>query len=339
MAQDKRVFTGGMDKDSEPRLIKQGDYRDAKNIRNIASSDGTSGSVENIEGTQEVNYNFIEESETVVETIDEEFVEQEPVEVTFFHQDLIICYREMVNELYNFKIYSRVYGASSTGSTVEVTNGDFSWTGHPYGGPNNTSLSATYLLEQFGENGASSENIAIQSTTGESLTVHTEVYQGQFINYNNVINTGVPFPATLASGNPNCYIIRFVADVPGVEFQLDFESNYNLTWDGDNAISTMWSQTVSEPDYTLGWYSISNNQSGVNLFIMSQNGFEVSLMDADLVGEVVSEDGSPINNGNVFSGNSNITEVKMKITGLNPLTPQDPQNEFKIFSIIKLIFC
>ena len=34
MAQDKRVFTGGMDKDSEPRLIKQGDYRDAKNIRN-----------------------------------------------------------------------------------------------------------------------------------------------------------------------------------------------------------------------------------------------------------------------------------------------------------------
>ena len=49
MAQDKRVFTGGMDKDSDPRLIKNGDYRDALNIRNISSSDGTSGSIENIE--------------------------------------------------------------------------------------------------------------------------------------------------------------------------------------------------------------------------------------------------------------------------------------------------
>ena len=91
MAQDKRVFTGGMDKDSEPRLIKQGDYRDAKNIRNIASSDGTSGSVENIEGTQETNYNFIDESETIVEIIDEYVIE--PVVTTeeqiFYHKDIL----------------------------------------------------------------------------------------------------------------------------------------------------------------------------------------------------------------------------------------------------------
>ena len=92
MAQDKRVFTGGMDKDSEPRLIKQGDYRDAKNIRNIASSDGTSGSVENIEGTQEVNYNFIEESETVVEIIEEHVVQETPQ--VFHYQDLVISQRE-----------------------------------------------------------------------------------------------------------------------------------------------------------------------------------------------------------------------------------------------------
>ena len=69
MAQDKRVFTGGMDKDSEPRLIKNGDYRHAENIRNVASSDGTSGSVENIEGTKEVIHNFVNENNYIVKYI------------------------------------------------------------------------------------------------------------------------------------------------------------------------------------------------------------------------------------------------------------------------------
>ena len=100
MAQDKRVFTGGMDKDSEPRLIKQGDYRDAKNIRNIASSDGTSGSVENIEGTQETNYNFIDESETIIETLDEQVIQ---VTQTFQYKDVLFTGREMVDQHYNFK--------------------------------------------------------------------------------------------------------------------------------------------------------------------------------------------------------------------------------------------
>ena len=67
MAQDKRVFTGGMDKDSDPRLIKNGDYRDALNIRNISSSDSTSGSVENIEGNTIVpNQKFIDEENQVI---------------------------------------------------------------------------------------------------------------------------------------------------------------------------------------------------------------------------------------------------------------------------------
>ena len=66
MAQDKKVFTGGMDKDSDPRLIKQGDYRDALNIRTVSSSDSTAGSVENIEGNTLVPYNFITESNQYV---------------------------------------------------------------------------------------------------------------------------------------------------------------------------------------------------------------------------------------------------------------------------------
>ena len=67
MAQDKRVFTGGMDKDSDPRLVKGGDYRDALNIRNTSSSDGTSGSVENIEGNTLVHYGFIDEADEIIE--------------------------------------------------------------------------------------------------------------------------------------------------------------------------------------------------------------------------------------------------------------------------------
>ena len=70
MAKDKRLFTGGMDKDSDPRLIQQGDYRHARNIRNVASSDGTSGSVENIEGTLMVEHNFIDEKTYQVNLVD-----------------------------------------------------------------------------------------------------------------------------------------------------------------------------------------------------------------------------------------------------------------------------
>ncbi|MDB4335748.1 hypothetical protein OAA03_00645 [bacterium] len=335
MAQDKRVFTGGMDKDSEPRLIKQGDYRDAKNIRNIASSDGTSGSVENIEGTQEVNYNFIDESETTVEIIDEQFVE-EPTQI-FHYQDLIIHQREFIDAYYHFKLYSRSYGPASSGDNVGgvTSHVEFNWTGNPTGGPNNTSLTSIYLLEQFGESGVSSEDIQIVSTTGESITVHTEVYQGQYLDQNNVLNTEVPFSETFQSGGQDCYIIRFIADVPEVEFELDFNSTQNFASTGDSALNIKWSETVSEPDYTLGWYNISNIGVGNNLIIMSQRGVQ-TLIDGEFVDASTSEDDGLIGSGdNPFSGNDSTTEVQMTITGVNPTTPQDPQNEFKIFSIIE----
>ena len=333
MAQDKRVFTGGMDKDSEPRLIKQGDYRDAKNIRNIASSDGTSGSVENIEGTQEVNYNFIEESQTIVEIIDEHVVQE--VHQKFYYQDLIISQREFLNRPYNFKIWYRVFlGAAQSGGLIAVNNGEFSWTGDNVG-PNG-SATAIYLLGQFGEGGVSSENIEVQSTGGEPLTLHTEVFRGVFnAATNSVTSTDTPFPETLASGGSDCYIIRFIADIPEVQFQLDFSSIYNTYFvsGNDNALPNYWSGTVNEVDYPLGWFSISSQTPP--LVILSQNGMQ-ELLDGQVVEEAVSEDGTPIGgDDNPFSGNGAITEVQMTIGGINPTTPQDPQNEFKIFSVVE----
>ena len=105
MAIDKRVFTGGMDKDSDPRLIKQGDYRHAENIRNIASSDSTAGSVENIEGTKLVKYDFPEEKFHDVEILEGGFVTNPPINTIFYSQTIRISGRELQGSKYEFKIF------------------------------------------------------------------------------------------------------------------------------------------------------------------------------------------------------------------------------------------
>ena len=53
-----RKFIGGLDRDSDARLIKEGDYYYALNMRNIASEGSTEGVIENIKGTTEVSYTF-----------------------------------------------------------------------------------------------------------------------------------------------------------------------------------------------------------------------------------------------------------------------------------------
>ena len=50
MAIDKRIFTGGIDRDSDERLIKNGDYRYALNIRNVSSDGDEIGTVQNVKG-------------------------------------------------------------------------------------------------------------------------------------------------------------------------------------------------------------------------------------------------------------------------------------------------
>lgn len=59
MAIDKKIFVGGLDTDSDYRLVKNEDYVDALNIRNVLSStNNTGGSIENIRGNIKINDNF-----------------------------------------------------------------------------------------------------------------------------------------------------------------------------------------------------------------------------------------------------------------------------------------
>ena len=54
----KRVFIGGLDRDTDARLLKNGDYHYALNIRNVSSESNTEGVIENIKGNKIVPYEF-----------------------------------------------------------------------------------------------------------------------------------------------------------------------------------------------------------------------------------------------------------------------------------------
>lgn len=51
---DKKNFLGGLNQDTEQRLLPQGDYRDALNIRAAESEGDDVGSVENIKGFEQI---------------------------------------------------------------------------------------------------------------------------------------------------------------------------------------------------------------------------------------------------------------------------------------------
>ena len=56
--QSKKIFVGGLDKDTDPRALKNGDYHHALNVRNVSSESNTEGVVENIKGNKKVDYEF-----------------------------------------------------------------------------------------------------------------------------------------------------------------------------------------------------------------------------------------------------------------------------------------
>jgi len=323
MAQDKRVFTGGMDKDSEPRLIKQGDYRDAKNIRNIASSDGTSGSVENIEGTQETNYNFIEESETIIETLDEQVIQ---VTQTFQYKDIIISSKENDGFNYNFRIFNLDAGGNPIS---EVYSGGLFWSGGST--QKNTATKLHHLFNS--ENGEASQNIpllGINTSSGGTtpITGRSELYY-MGSTYNSNITELASGDEALDGGR--ILVLRIISNVADVVFNLDFMHEGQDTND-------YWSDTLDGSLYDYGNLNITQGSSGLRLG--SASGFntdtvEVLLGDEILSDTIENDDGVPIGDVNVFTGNANITEVQMTISGLNPLTPQDPLNEFKMFSVVE----
>ena len=58
--QSKKVFIGGLDRDLDPRFLKDGDYHHSLNLRNMGSESNTQGLLENIKGTQGVDFEFFQ---------------------------------------------------------------------------------------------------------------------------------------------------------------------------------------------------------------------------------------------------------------------------------------
>tara|TARA_R100000426_G_scaffold4636_7_gene6960 strand:- start:2199 stop:11792 length:9594 start_codon:yes stop_codon:yes gene_type:complete len=284
MAIDKRVFTGGMDKDSDPRLIKQGDYRHAENIRNIASSDSTAGSVENIEGTKLVKYDFPEEKFHNVEILEGGFVTNPPINTIFYSQTIRISGRELQGSKYEFKIFR----FNQNNNLDPVFNTSLEWTGNSDG-----TKAASYLYNKFNEiSGVLSNNIPlVDRVSGEAITGSSSV--------NFTPGTSLKFGGELE--------ITITSDVPGVDFDLDFKSDY-----GQEGSEFTWSSSID--DYpSEGRLHIENNGG---LVIQSNADFETG----DSIPNNTQDDGSPIG---VTTDNNGGTEYILTISGTEPTSAQD----------------
>jgi len=304
MAKDKRVFTGGMDKDSEPRLIKQGDYRHAENIRNIASSDGTSGSVENIEGNKEVIHPFINENIFVAETVEDSFITTHEPERLFYSQEIHISGRENSGDKYNFSIFNYDENENLVFSGINL-----SWDGN-----DDFTSTASYLHSKFNSNdGTLRLNIPlINRANGEAITGHSEVF---------LQNTDLPFtPSTSMGFGASTLVIKITADVQGIDFDLDFKSSYSANPDFD-----LWIHTVND-QYTYGRFYIVDSQS---LYLGSAAGFE----ETDEIPSL--DDGSPVGLISDTEGESEDTQILLTFTGTLPSTPQDPIEELNIYSVVE----
>ena len=289
MAQDKRIFTGGMDKDSEPRLIKNGDYRHAENIRNVASSDGTSGSVENIEGTEEVIHNFPGSEINEITTHDESgFITDVEPSSTLYSQKIILTGRELNGFKYNFTIVNHI-DSNGTLSDEGIT---LDWYGNS-AGTNTTE----YLYSRFGPGGSLSENITIvNKNTGDLSTAHVNQETLNFNSGDSMSTGGLILE------------IEIIADNPGIDFELNFFSSYSAE------TNQTWSSTISSlhPD---GHLFIQNAGT---MILSSAYDFGVT----DAVNDLTSEDGSPI--GDFPSSSSDgVTQILLEFEGVEPTTPED----------------
>lgn len=56
--QEKKLFIGGLDRDSDERFVKEGDYVDSLNVRNQSSDSNSIGVIQNIPGNTKINFNF-----------------------------------------------------------------------------------------------------------------------------------------------------------------------------------------------------------------------------------------------------------------------------------------
>ena len=159
------------------------------------------------------------------------------------------------------------------------------------------------------------------------------------------IHTDIPL------GNFTYLVLRIISNVPNVDFNIDclrpsaagLGGTGFASLEANLTLGELWSDTVfieaqndvigGQPYGNLDISFLPDNVA----FLGIVAGFETVVTEV-IVGadENIAEDdnGNPIGDINVFGGNATITEVLMTISGINPETPQDPLNEFKLFSVV-----
>ena len=299
MAQDKRTFLGGINKDVDPRLIKNPDYTEALNIRVASSSDNTIGSVENIQGNEKVVTPFYNASQEIIYEQDGNlYSEVNPA--TVFHQEIIkISGWEQSNESYDFNLYSlyQINVPNEEPQRGTILIGSFSWSGlSSYTG------TGSYLYSQFSELGPYNSNI----------TIH-DYYNGD------------PYTASIKSITANQYSpltggyfeIVIEADTPGVNFIVVANSSVDPTNFYDHL------SVNPEP------IPITGNG---NVTISIKDSFETGgTFNANTTEEgfIVSPDG-------VFWEVGNRTLYRFRMQGIEPTSPEGPDiggnNSITLFS-------
>ena len=293
MAQDKRVFTGGMDKDSDPRLVKGGDYRDALNIRNTSSSDGTSGSVENMEGNTLVHYGFIDEADEIIEVTplgngDFEIIEVETSQ-TFFQQQIIFTGRETDESFYNHTLY---YYNTNTDEFVGIPPSNIYWVG-----TNFQTNTANYLYNLYGPGGPLSVLNVIDTTTSNVIEIQAEID----FNSNSQLDPGYdsPFTVTYTSTQANA---QFLLQVYGGVNDDNFATNIN--------------------DFSLS--NVENIGGGINAT------YETSFVTVTSYDSNVDDENNSfgLNGGS----NSQGSEYEFQVTGAEPTDPSEEAADMGIYS-------
>ena len=304
MAQDKRTFLGGMNKDVDIRLIKNPDYIDALNIRVASSTDGTIGSVENIEGNKEVPFEFYSEGQDSLFINDNGLYQQVNPATVFYQKVVRIQGWESVNQNYSFTLYSITDNGDNSGyGTIPI--GEFSWVG-------NEARTATtqYLYSQFSGVGGLNTGINVYDVnTNAQYTASVKLLSfGQ---------------NSLLSGGYLDIVIE--CDVAGVDFHLGASSNlfepkpYNA--------SDIYEGPVDDFTYTFDEDSDVKITSSGNVYISLLSSFETGgLYNAD-----ANDDGILISpEGQIYEmGNRTVWKINFEVD-----QPTSPTNfdEVTIFS-------
>lgn len=311
MPLEKRSFMGGMNKDTDIRLIQNPDYIDALNVRAATSVDGTIGSLENIEGNVEVPFDFYSTDPETFFVNDNGLYEEINPATVFYQKVIRIQGWEQTNQAYNFSLFS-------VGPNGNVLIGEFNWngnTGHTF--------TSFYLNSQFSSIGPFNGGINVYDiNTGNQFTASVKLLSfGQ----NSMLHGGY-------------FDIVIECDVAGVNFDLSVSSNI----DSDNFIYTYGEQGSGIP--------ISINEN-VSIFLLPgfESG-GVFNSDADDDGIVVSPNGTLYEVGNrtvwriVIQGeqptsspaNFDPITIFSYRENLNPAQPDNAQEDYEFLELLTI---